>query len=65
MVAPYLVSDLPVNSLSSMVERYENHRMGDILTVEGENVLGSEFYEFYPDEEKLEELILELFYDPK
>ena len=65
VVAPYLVSDLPVNSLSSMVERYENHRMGDILTVEGENVLGSEFYEFYPDEEKLEELILELFYDPK
>lgn len=65
VVAPYLVSDLPVNSLSSMVERYENHRMGDILAVEGENVLGSEFYEFYPDEEKLEELILELFYDPK
>ena len=65
VVAPYLVSDLPVNSLSSMVDRYENHRMGDILTVEGENVLGSEFYEFYPDEEKLEELILELFYDPK
>lgn len=64
-VAPYLVSDLPVNSLGSFAERYENYTVGDILSVEGESVLGNEFYEFYPDEEKLEELVLKLFYAPK
>ena len=32
---------------------------------EGENVLGQEYFEFYVDEEKLDQLILRLFYAPK
>lgn len=64
-IAPYLVSDLPVSTLSGMIERYADYGMSDILTLEGENVQGEEFYEFYPDPEKLEELTLQLFYAPK
>jgi len=64
-VAPYLVSDLPVSTLTGMVERYIDYPLTGILSLEGENRLGEEFYEFYPDEEKLEDLILELFYAPK
>ena len=33
--------------------------------MEGENKLGEEYYEFYADEEKLDALILQLFYAPK
>ena len=36
-----------------------------MVTPEGENVIGDEYYEFYPDEEKLDELIVRLFYAPK
>lgn len=64
-VAPYIVSDLPISTLSGMIERYENYEITQILSLEGENVLGEQFYEFYPDEEKLEELTLNLFYAPK
>lgn len=64
-VAPYLVSDLPISTLTGMVERYIDYSLTGILSLEGENRLGEEFYEFYPDEEKLEDLILELFYAPK
>lgn len=64
-VAPYLVSDLPVSTLSSMAERYEGYAFGEVISLEGENVLGEEYYEFYPDMEKLDELILQLFYAPK
>lgn len=64
-VAPYLVSDLPVSSLIALLERYEGYDMSDTISLAGENRLGEEFYEFYPDEELLEDLILELFYAPK
>ena len=64
-VAPYLVSDLPVSTLTGMVERYIDYPLAGILSLEGENRLGKEIYEFYADEKKLEELRLELFYAPK
>ena len=63
--APYLVSDLPLNSLTAMMERYEGYPIGETISLTGENRLGEEYYEFYPDEEALEDLILELFYAPK
>lgn len=64
-VAPYLVSDIPMSTLSGMVERYQNHTVTEFRSPEGENVLGEEYYEFYPDPDKLEDLILELFYAPQ
>lgn len=64
-VAPYLVSDLPISTLTSMVERYIDYSLTGILSLEGENRLGEEIYEFYADEDKLEDLRLELFYAPK
>ena len=64
-VAPYLVSDLPVNTLTGMVSRYEDYPITQMRSLEGENVLGESYYEFYPQEEALEALILNLFYAPK
>lgn len=64
-LAPYLVSDLPVNTLSALLERCEGYVVEDAVSLKGENVLGEQYYEFYPDEAQLEALILELFYAPK
>ena len=64
-VAPYLISDCPVNTLSSMLDRYVDYEIVEIVTPEGDNVIGEAYYEFYVDEEKLDELILRLFYAPK
>ena len=64
-VAPYLVSDCSVNTLSNMLSRYTEYEIKEVLTPEGENVIGEEYYEFYVDEEKLDELIVRLFYAPK
>lgn len=64
-VASYLVSDMPVSTLTAMMERYEGYSIADTISLPGENKLGREYYEFYPDEEALESLILELFYAPK
>lgn len=64
-VSPYVLSDCSVNTLSNMLSRYSEFTIGRIVTPEGENVLGRTYYEFYLDEEKLDPLILELFYAPK
>jgi hypothetical protein len=46
------------------VERYIDYPITDIISLEGENRL-EEIYEFYIDEEKLEDVRLDLFYAPK
>jgi len=64
-VAPYIVTDISANAFSGMLQRYADFALAEVITPEGENVLGESYYEFHVDEEKLDELILELFYIPK
>ena len=64
-VSPYLVTDCSLNAMRGLMERYAEYSVGEVVTPEGENVMGEEYFEFYVDEEKLDELILRLFYAPK
>lgn len=64
-VAPYIVTDCSGNTLSGMLERYGAFAIAEVVVPEGENLIGDGHYEFYVDEEKLDELILRLFYVPK
>ena len=64
-IAPYIVTDCSVTTLSSMLERYSQFSIKEVLSPEGENVIGEEYYEFYVDEEKLDKLIVDLFYRVK
>lgn len=64
-VAPYLVTDCSANAISGMVERYGEYQVAEVVSPDGENVMGEEYFEFYLDEEKLDALILRLFYAPK
>jgi LCP family protein required for cell wall assembly len=64
-VSPYLVTNCSANAISGMMDRYGDFELNEVVSPEGENVLGEEYMEFYLDEEKLDELILRLFYAPK
>ena len=64
-VTPYLVTDCSANAVSGMIDRYGDFVVGEVVMPEGENVRGEKYYEFYADEEKLDALILRLFYAPK
>lgn len=61
-VAPYLVSDCSVNSLSSMLSRYSEFELREIVTPEGENVLTEQYMEFHVDEKSLQKLVIDMFY---
>lgn len=64
-VAPYLVSDCPISSLTAMIERYQDYQFTGVITPVGQSTVGRQYYEFYADEQKLDELVIDLFYAPK
>lgn len=64
-VSDYMVTDVSVNVLSGMMDRYAEYELVEIVSPEGENVLGEQYYEYYVDEAKLDELIVRLLYAPK
>ncbi len=64
-VAPYMVSDCPVNTLNSLVNRYSQFELQDVITLEGNNVKGDTYMEFYPDPDALKQLTIQLFYSSK
>lgn len=64
-ISPYLVTDCSANVVSGMLERYGEYAIGEVVSPDGENVVGEEYMEFYADEAELDELILRLFYAPK
>ena len=64
-VEPYIVTDCSLNAITGMMDRYGDYAIGEIITPEGKNVIGEKYMEFYVDEEKLDPLILRLFYAAK
>lgn len=64
-VSQYIVTDCSAATISGLMSRYSNYAIGQIVTPQGENVMGETYYEFYADETALWELVLSLFYAPK
>ncbi|MBR6527725.1 MAG: LCP family protein [Lachnospiraceae bacterium] len=64
-VDEYMVTDCSANTLSSIMSRYAEYEIVEIVSPAGDNVLGKQYYEFYVDEEALDQLILRLLYAPK
>lgn len=50
---------------TGMMKRYLNYQLEDVISLESRNVLSEKYYEFYADEDKLDERVLSLFYSPK
>lgn len=64
-ILPYIVTDCSLNTITSLMDRYGDYEIREVVTPKGENVMGEEYFEFYVDEEALDELILRLFYTRK
>ena len=62
-VADYLVTDCAVDELSNFSESLAEYTLEGFVSPEGENVK-DEYIEFYPDEDKLEQLVIDLFCAP-
>lgn len=63
-LAPYIVTDCSINTMGGLLDRYMDYELIGAVSPEGENIVVDGHYEFHADEEKLDELIVELFYAP-
>lgn len=64
-VDEYMVTDCSVKVLASFADRYSSYSLGDMVSIEGENVKGEKYMEYHVDKEKLDEVILKYLYAPK
>lgn len=60
----YIVSDLSTDRLEEYADWFVNYEQGEIIVPEGESVEGEQFMEFYVDEDALQQIIVDTFYEP-
>ena len=64
-IAPYIVTDCSIETLNNLLSRYINFSIKAVVSPEGTNIVVDGHYEFHADEEKLDGLVIDLFYAPK
>lgn len=60
----YMVSDCTVEQLSALADNMAHYQVSDILTTPGDAQEGEEFMEFTVDEAALQQLVMDVFYEP-
>lgn len=60
----YMVSDCTVEQLSDLGDSLAAYQVSDILTTPGDAQEGEEFMEFTVDEDALQQLVMDVFYEP-
>ena len=63
-VSDYMVSDYTIDQLSKLIERLDGYEYEGAVSLEGEAVKGDEYMEYYADEQALQALVVEWFYEP-
>lgn len=64
-ISDYALSDLTDTGLSSLLSEWRDYEFDTIYTLEGESAHPNGYMEFYPDKEKLQQLVLSLYYAEK
>ena len=60
----YIVSDLTTDMLEEYTDRFLDYTQEEIYVPSGESVHGDQFMEFYIDEDELQQMIIDTFYEP-
>jgi parvulin-like peptidyl-prolyl isomerase len=61
----YIVYDSSDQRMLNFAEKFDDYEFLGIREIEGESKLGDEFVEFYPDEESVWNIVIDMFYTPK
>ncbi|MBE6622780.1 MAG: hypothetical protein E7621_01100 [Ruminococcaceae bacterium] len=61
----HIVFDSSNSRMKKYAEKFDEYEFLGIKNIEGETEIGEEFIEFYPDEESLKEIVIDLLYIPK
>lgn len=60
-----MVTNCSAQTLSDILNKFSEYKLGSIVTPKGENVMGEEFMEFHIDNSNIDKIILDFFYSVK
>lgn len=63
-ISDYIVSDRSVTQLQEVVRKINEYEYLGINSLEGESVMGEKYIEFYPNNDFVDKLVVDLFYKP-
>ena len=61
-MSDYIVSDRSVTRLQELLNKFSLYEFTEMLELEGETKLGALFWEFYPDEDSIKDVVVKAFY---
>ncbi len=61
-IADYMVADRTVNQLQTLFNKLSSYSFNGIRSFEGDSFKGERFMEFYPDDDSIQEIVVDLFY---
>lgn len=64
-MADYIVSDRSITRLQELLKKFSEYEFIGIRSMEGKNVVGEKFVEFYPEKDSVEKLVIDTFYTIK
>jgi len=64
-MSDYMVSDRSVTQMQDLMRKFSEYEFTEICYIDGENVVGEKYMEFYPDEDSVKDIVVDLFYEPK
>lgn len=63
-LSDYIISNYTVTQLENLMENLSTYTFTEVYSFDGESKVGERFMEFYPDQDQIDELVLDLFYKP-
>ena len=63
-LSQYMVTNLSTSSFRQLADELLDYSLAAVKPIEGEAIVGEEFMEFYPDEDALKEMLVNMFYVP-
>lgn len=64
-MSEYIISDRSVSQLQDLAEKLNEYEFTGITGMEGESKLGETYIEFYPEEDSIKKIVVDLFCKPK
>ena len=64
-IEPFIVTNCSETVLLSLLDKFDEYQLGEVIIPKGENVKGETYMEFHLDSKALLDLTLDLLYEPK
>ena len=64
-ISEYIVSDRTITQLSDLSDKFADYEFCGIKTINGDVLTGEKYMEFYADQQSVDDIVIELFYEEK